>query len=210
MRSRHGPSRRGEAPAHSHAAQTDIDVGRAEPALGTLSTASQPDDEVGHTRISKLPVVLRLIRATAIVPVALMGVGGVVSYGIALVELVGIVVAMPSGLHDVPSRIVELVRLVDITLVGMLMSILAFGIYELFLGAFEWPLAPALVVRDIWDLERRVAQTVAVILAVTALDVVVEPVHQGYELAVVGAAAMAMLAIGIYLRLESGRHPGAQ
>jgi uncharacterized membrane protein YqhA len=139
-----------------------------------------------------------------------MGVGAVVSYGIALVEVVAIVLAMPSGLHDLPSRIVELVRLVDITLVGMLMSILAFGIYELFLGAFEWPLAPALVVRDIWDLERRVAQTVAVILAVTALDVVVEPVQHDNELAVVGAAAIAMLAIGIYLRLVSGRHVGPE
>lgn len=139
-----------------------------------------------------------------------MGVGTVVSYGIALLELVGIVVAMTSGNHDLPARIVELVRLVDISLVGMLMSILAFGIYELFLGSFEWPLAPALVVRDMWDLERRVAQTVAVILAVTALDVVVEPVQQESELAVVGAAAIAMLAIGIYLRLESGRHPGAK
>ena len=137
-----------------------------------------------------------------------MGVGAVVSYGIALLELVGIVVAVMSGLQDLPSRIVELVRLVDLSLVGMLMSILAFGIYELFLGTFEWPLAPALVVRDIWDLERRVVQTVAVILAVTALDVVVEPVHQESELAVVGAAAIALLAIGVYLRLESGRHLG--
>jgi len=137
-----------------------------------------------------------------------MGVGAVVCYGIALLELLGIVAAMMSGLQDLPSKIVELVRLVDITLVGMLMSILAFGIYELFLGTFEWPLAPALVVRDMRDLERRVAQTVAVILAVTALDVVVEPVQRESELAVVGAAAIAMLAIGIYLRLESGSHPG--
>ena len=201
--------RRGEALVRSHAAQTDVDGGRAERTLGTPSTRSRPD-EVPDPRIDKPPLVLRLIRATAIFPVALMGVGAAVSYGIALLELVGIVVAVTSGLHDLPARIVELVRLVDISLVGMLMSILAFGIYELFLGSFEWPLAPALVVRDMWDLERRVAQTVAVILAVTALDVVVEPVQEQSELAVVGAAVIAMLAIGIYLRLESGRRPGAE
>lgn len=183
----------------------NVDGGRSAPTLGSPSTASQPN-EVGHPRNDQLPIVLRLIRATAILPVVLMGVGALVSYGIALVELAGIVVAATSGLHDLPSRIVELVRLVDISLVGMLMTILAFGIYELFLGTFDWPLAPALVVRDIRDLERRVAQTVAVILAVTALDVVVD--QQESELAVVGAAAIAMLAIGIYLRLESGRHPG--
>lgn len=207
MKSPHGPSRKGDADARSRAAETHADGGRALPTAGNSSTASQPD-EVGPPRTNRLPVGLRLIRATAILPIAIMGVGAVVSYGIALLELVGIVVAVMSGLQDLPSRIVELVRLVDLSLVGMLMSILAFGIYELFLGTFEWPLAPALVVRDIWDLERRVAQTVAVILAVTALDVVVEPVHQESELAVVGAAAIALLAIGVYLRLESGRHVG--
>lgn len=41
------------------------------------------------------------------------------------------------------------------------------------------------------------AQTVAMIVAVTALDVVVEPVHQESELAVVGAAAIALLAIDL-------------
>jgi|SRR5579859_559414 len=207
MSSPQGPSRQGEAHARSHAAEADIHGGWVAPGEGVSPTAHQPD-ELGHPRADKLPVVLRLVRASAIIPVALMGVGAVVCYGIALLELLGIVAAMMSGLQDLPSKIVELVRLVDITLVGMLMSILAFGIYELFLGTFEWPLAPALVVRDMRDLERRVAQTVAVILAVTALDVVVEPVQRESELAVVGAAAIAMLAIGIYLRLESGSHPG--
>jgi len=155
---------------------------------------------------TSLPLVLRLVRATAIIPVALMGLSAVVSYGIGLFDLVTTVVSMANDREDMQSVVVELVRVVDITLVGMLMSILSFGIYELFVESIEWPLAPALVVRDIWDLERRVAETVAVILAVTALDVVVEPTSQLSALAIVGAIALALVAIALYLRLESSRH----
>ena len=148
-----------------------------------------------------LPLVLRLVRATAIVPVVLMGLGTVVTYAVVLLELVSVVAAVITG-KPASSVIVELVRVVDLSLVGMLMTILAFGIYELFVASIEWPLAPALIVRDIADLERRVAQTVAVILAVTALDVVVESRPAGAALEVVGAIALAVVAIAAYLRLE--------
>ena len=148
---------------------------------------------------------LRLIRATAIVPVALMGMGATVTYAVVLLDLVNVVVGLVAGKPE-PSMIVELVRLVDISLVGMLMSILAFGIYELFVARIDWPLAPGLVVRGVADLERRVAQTVAVILAVTALDVVVEPTPDVRVVEVVGAIALAMVAIAVYLRLEPKQH----
>ena len=81
---------------------------------------------------TSLPLVLRLVRATAIIPVALMGLSAVVSYGIGLFDLVTTVVSMANDREDMQSVVVELVRVVDITLVGMLMSILSFGIYELF------------------------------------------------------------------------------
>ena len=156
---------------------------------------------------ASLPPLLRLIRATAIIPVVLMGMGALVAYAVALIDLVKVGATAVTGKPDMPSVIVELVRVVDISLVGILMSILAFGIYELFVARIDWPLAPALVVRDIRDLERRVAQTLAVILAVTALDVVAEPTAQTPALEVVGAIALAILAIAVYLRLEAGGNP---
>jgi uncharacterized membrane protein YqhA len=152
---------------------------------------------------TSLPRVLRVIRATAIIPVVLMGLGAAVAYAVALLDLIKVVATILTGKPELPSTIVELVRVVDICLVGMLMSILAFGIYELFIASIAWPLAPALVVRDIADLERRVAQTVVVILGVTALDVVVQTTRQVSELEVVGSIALAILAITLYLRLES-------
>ena len=169
---------------------------------------------VGGTRAqgakgaASLPPLLRLIRATAIVPVVLMGIGAVVAYAVALIDLLKVATTVMAGVPQMPSIIVELVRVVDISLVGMLMSILAFGVYELFIESIDWPFAPALVVRDVADLERRVAQTVAVILAVTALDVVVEPAPQASELEVVGAIALAILAIALFLRLESSHSRG--
>lgn len=176
---------------------------------GTVAEpAGPPGESSGSDRdgATSLPLVLRLVRATAIVPVLLMGLGALVSYGIGILDLVRTLGSLAGGHPDMPSLVVELVRVVDITLVGMLMSILAFGIHELFVASIEWPLAPALFVRDIRDLERRVAQTVAVILAVTALDVVVEPAPQSSSLEIVAAIALAMIAIALYLRLESGSH----
>jgi uncharacterized membrane protein YqhA len=177
--------------------------------MGT-DTVGQPAGPIGQSTrpdphgAASLPLVLRLVRATAIIPVVLMGLGAVVSYGIGLVDLVTTAGSLANGHPDMPSMVVELVRVIDVTLVGMLMSILSFGIYELFVASIEWPLAPALVVRDIRDLERRVAQTIAVILAVTALDLVVEPTPLPSVLAVVGAVALALVAIAVYLRMESG------
>ena len=139
-----------------------------------------------------------------------MGVGAVVAYVVALVDLVQVAASIVAGSHDIQSTIVELVRAVDVCLVGTLMSILAFGIHELFISPIDWPLASALVVRDVADLERRLAQTVVVILGVTALDVVADPAPHLSQLEVVGAIALAIVSIAVYLRLESraGRHTG--
>jgi uncharacterized membrane protein YqhA len=157
---------------------------------------------------ASLPLVLRLARATAILPVVLMGIGALIAYALVAVDLFKVAATIVERAPDMRSMVVELVRVVDISLVGMLMTILAFGVYELFISGIDWPFAPALVVRDIGDLERRVAQAVAVILAVTALDVVVEPAPQTSELEVVGAIALAMVAIALFLRLDSGHNRG--
>ena len=177
-------------------------MSKREASLGGGSRAQGADGA------ASLPPLLRVIRATAIVPVLLMGLGAVTAYAVALIDLVNVGVAVVSHASNMASFIVELVRVVDISLVGMLMTILAFGVYELFISAIDWPFAPALVVRDIADLERRVAQTVAVILAVTALDVVVQPKPETSELEVVGAIALAIVAIALFLRLESGHNRG--
>lgn len=134
-----------------------------------------------------------------------MGIGAVIAYAAALADLITVAWAIVAGQRAMPSMIVELVRVVDTSLVGMLMTLLAFGIYELFIASLDRPLAPALLVRDVADLEHRVVQTVAVILAVTALDVVVEPAPHTPELEVVGAIAVAIVAIAAYLKLGPAR-----
>jgi uncharacterized membrane protein YqhA len=161
-----------------------------------------------HLRGAKLslPFILRLIWATAIVPVVTMGAGGCVSFGIALVMLGRVVVSAATNQETPASLIVELVRVIDASLVGVVMIVLAFGIYELLIGPVARPLPAALSVRDLLDLEERVLRTVIVIIAVTAVEAIVEPAPHVEQLEIVGSAAVVILALAVFLRFESRRH----
>jgi len=153
-----------------------------------------------------LSFILRLIWAAAIVPVVLMGAGGCVSYGIALLTLGRVVVSAATNQGRLASLIVDLVRVIDATLVGVVMTILAFGVYELLIAPVGRPLPAALSVRNMLDLEERVLRTVVVIIAVTALEAVVEPAPNVAQFEIVGAAAVTIVALAVFLRFESRRH----
>lgn len=156
----------------------------------------------------QLPVLLRIIRMLAIVPVVMMGLGAVASFGIALVLLgqaVDHAITVPEGLAE---ALVELARVIDAVLIGVVMIVLAFGIYELLISPVERPLPAALVVRSVTDLELRVLHTVVVILAVTALQAIVAPAVNVGQFEVVAACTLAIVAVAVFLRL-SGGHGGS-
>jgi uncharacterized membrane protein YqhA len=146
------------------------------------------------------PPLLRVIQLGAIVPVLIMGLGAAVSFAIAFLVLAHVVVDAAIAPGRLASLIVELVRVIDAVLIGVVMTVLAFGIYELLVAKVERPLPAGLVVRNIWDLERRVIQTVAMIIAVTALEAIVEPAPQIEQLEIVGASAIAILALALFVR----------
>ena len=148
---------------------------------------------------------LSVIRMLARVPVVLMGFGAVASFGIALVILVQAVehaITMPNTLAE---ALVELARVIDAVLIGVVMIVLAFGIYELLISPVERPLPGALVVHSVADLELRVLHTVVVILAVTALQAIVAPAANVGQFEVVAACTLAIVAVAVFLRLSGGR-----
>jgi uncharacterized membrane protein YqhA len=149
---------------------------------------------------------MRLIRSTAIVPVVLMGGGGVVSFGVAVFILGRAITLAVTSNQSLAILIVQLIRMVDASLVGILMVVLAFGIYELLIARVELPLQSALVAHDMWELERRVIETVVVIVAVTALEAIIEPAPRIEQLEIVAASAVVIVALGVFLRLDSGSH----
>jgi uncharacterized membrane protein YqhA len=106
----------------------------------TMNAARQ-----GHT--AALPL-LRVIQLGAIVPVLVMGLGAAVSFAIALLVLGHVVVDAAIAPGRLASLIVELVRVIDAVLIGVVMTVLAFGIYELLAAKVERPLPAALVVRN--------------------------------------------------------------
>jgi uncharacterized membrane protein YqhA len=149
--------------------------------------------------------VLRATRALAYVPVVMMGLGAVASFGISLellVEAVTHAITVPGGLAE---ALVELARVIDAVLIGVVMIVLAFGIYELLISPVQRPLPAALVVRNVSDLELRVLHTVVVILAVTALQAIVAPSAGVGQLEVVAACALAIVAVAAFLRLSGER-----
>jgi hypothetical protein len=64
------------------------------------------------------------------------------------------------------------------------------GICELLVARVERPPPAALVARNLWELERCVIRTVIMIIAVTSLEVIVEPARRIEQLEIVGASAM--------------------
>ena len=154
-----------------------------------------------------LPLMLRLIRMLAKVPVVMMGLGAVASFGIALVLLVQAVEHAITVADGLAEALVELARVIDAVLIGVVMIVLAFGIYELLISPVERPLPAALVVHSVTDLELRVLHTVVVILAVTALQAIVAPAANIGQFEVVAACAVAIVAVAVFLRL-SGEQRG--
>lgn len=152
------------------------------------------------------PRLLRVIQLSAILPVLIMGLGAAVSFAIAFLVLSHVVVDAVIAPGRLASLIVELVRVIDAVLIGVVMTLLAFGIYELLVAKVERPLPAALVVRNIWDLERRVIQTVVMIIAVTALEAIVDPAPHAEQLEIVGASAIAILALALFVRF-GGHEP---
>lgn len=152
------------------------------------------------------PPLLRVIQFIAIVPVFIMGLSAVVSFAIAFLVLGHVVVDVIIAPARLASLIVELVRVIDAVLIGVVMTVLAFGIYELLVAKVERPLPAVLVVRNIWDLERRVIQTVIMIIAVTAMEAIVEPSPHIEQLEIVVASVIAILALALFVRL-GGHEP---
>jgi uncharacterized membrane protein YqhA len=152
------------------------------------------------------PRLLRVIQLSAIVPVLIMGLGAAVAFAIALLVLGHVVVDAVIAPGRLAALIVELVRVIDAVLIGVVMTVLAFGIYELLVAEVEQPLPAALVVRNIWDLERRIIQTVVMIIAVTAMEAIVEPSPHVEQLEIVVASAIAILALALFARF-GGHEP---
>lgn len=152
------------------------------------------------------PLLLRVMQLGAIVPVLIMGVGALVSFAVAFLVLGHVVVDALTTAGPLASLIVELVRAIDAVLIGVVMTVLAFGIYELLVAKVDRPLPAALVVRNIWDLERHVIQTVVMVIAVTTMEVIVEPAPHLEQLEIVGASALAILVLVLALRF-GGHEP---
>src|SRR5512142_2575158 len=137
-----------------------------------------------------------------------MAVAAAASFGVALLLLWRVLVLLVARPGEVGALIVQLVRVVDATLVGVVMVVIAFGLFELLIARVARPLPAALRARSLWELEARVLRTVVMIMAVTALEAVVEPAPHVEQLEVVVASAVAILALTLFLRFEP-REPEA-
>jgi uncharacterized membrane protein YqhA len=149
-----------------------------------------------------VPFVLRAVWAAAIVPILLMAVAAAASFAVALLLAWRVLALLAAHPGDAGLLIVQLVRVVDATLLGVVMVVIAFGLYELLIERVPRPLPAALRVRSLQELEGRVLRTVVMIMAVTALEAVVEPAPHVEQLEVVAGAAVAILALTLFLRFE--------
>jgi len=178
------------------------------PAPETLRARVQRDPPLRHVLgASRYVVVIAVVGALASAVVALL-------YG--AVAVVGVVVDTLNT-HDVSTAAskhlaIELIQLTDLFLLGVVLYIVALGLYELFIDP-ELPTPAWLSTRTLDDLKQRLLGVIVVLLSVTFLSDVVDWDGSATVLAL-GAAVGAVLLPLIILNREhpsgdGGTPPGA-
>ncbi len=94
------------------------------------------------------PRLIGVIPRGRVVPVVIMGLAAFVSFGITLLVLARAAVSAVMVPGRLASIVVDLVRVIDRVLIGVVMTVLAFGIHELLGAKVERSLPAAFTVRS--------------------------------------------------------------
>lgn len=156
-------------------------------------------------RVKEMPLGMRLLMLSTVAPVAVLGAGALASFALAVLVLVRVVRSVMSDPNILArSVIIQLLRAIDASLLGVVMIILAFGIYQLIVARPNLRLPQALIVESMREVEQRVMRTVVIILGVSAVEAILEPADTALDhLWTSLGAASTITAIVLFLRFRA-------
>jgi len=150
-----------------------------------------------HDYTAPMRKIVGLTRYTVFVPAIAAIIGALV---LMVQGSIAVVVAMINSIMNLTSLkgvIVEVLTAVDAILLGTVLLVIGYGLYELFVDT-EIDVPPWLQIRDLDDLKSKLIGVVVAIIAVVFVGVLVDSTRAGDVLAYGASAGAIVLGLGVF------------